>query len=334
MFDQVEISVIVPVYNAAATIDRSIGSIVNSQCKSIEVLCINDGSTDDSKLLLQQWASRDSRIHIYNQENAGVSAARNLALQHARGQYLVFVDADDEITPTYLSNLLDAAIKHNADVVICGQQQINRQGTYSSVVLPFRNIQNFSPVELSKLPPSVCSHLYARKALQTPKGIAQFPLNIRYGEDTAFHFSVYPLCKTVVQIEENGYLIYYTEGSSNSRASTIVFDMIKATDWLVKQYQLYDLTNRNYRECIVLYALHTMRRIHSLGLHSRQTEAAQSMRKILIEANISMQDLSSLSRKNASILANILRGRTGLNFSYYFKRIKKWFRKFPCAHSA
>ena len=321
-----DISIIVPIYNAEAFLDRCLKSLTESTTQSLEIICINDGSTDSSAQILQNWACRDSRIRTFSQQNAGVSAARNLGLQHVTGHYLVFVDADDEVTPDYLSNMYTAAVKYNADLVVCGYRQYNAQGIYKAISQPFKHFPQLSPAELMKLPASVCSHLYATRVLQTPNGTACFPLGVRYGEDTAFHYSLYPQCQSAVQIEENGYIIHYSEGSSNSKANILVFDMLDATAWLAEQYKIYppasDLT-----ECMVRYSLHTNRRIHSLGMHSMQRQAAASLRSILLKHHITEAYFSPLKAKDAAILRSILRGGHGLNFSYYFKRFKKWIKR-------
>lgn len=325
MFHPPDISVIIPVYNAEGTLERCLKSVTATSIEAMEIICINDGSTDNGASLLAEWTERDPRIKVYTQANAGVSAARNLGLQHVTGRYLAFVDADDEVTPDYLKNLLQAAEQYRADVVVCGQQQHTASGQYKSVSLPFMLFPQLQPADIVHLPAGVCSHLYATKALQSPGGIAQFPLGIRYGEDTAFHFAQYPQCRRAVQIEENGYIIYYTEGSSNSKAATVVFDMLQATAWLANQYKQHP-KSPELTECIVRYASHALRRIHSLGLHNKQSAAAAELREVLRSAGISQSDFDCLRQKDKAVLSNILRGGNGLNVSYYIKRVRKWLK--------
>lgn len=321
-----EVSVIIPVYNAADTLERCLNSVVCSRVQALEIICVNDGSTDSSASILQNYSMKDARIKVLRQANAGVSVARNLGLQHVNGRYLTFVDADDEITPEYLANLLATADEHQADLVVCGQQQIDSAGRFTTSTLPVRHMPHLTPADQSQLPPSVCSHLYATRVLRSPSGsIAQFPLNVRYGEDTAFHYSLFPRCRNVVQIEETGYIIHYTGGSSNSRVSTLVFDMLKALEWLAAHYQQYGMPP-DCKACLVHYAAHTIRRIHSQGLHRLQAEAAGSMRRILQTAGITTADLTCLKKRSATILADILHGGNGLNLSYYFKRVRKWLK--------
>lgn len=96
---QPNVSIIVPVYNAEKTLERCVDSILNQTYGDFELLLVNDGSQDASGAICDHYAARDSRIRVFHRENAGVSAARNLALAHAVGSYLQFLDSDDWITP-------------------------------------------------------------------------------------------------------------------------------------------------------------------------------------------------------------------------------------------
>lgn len=100
-----QISVIVPVYNAGQHLDRCIKSILCQSFVDFELLLINDGSSDDSASICDNYASGDNRIRVFHQNNTGVSAARNLGLKEMRGKYLAFVDADDNVSPYYLADL-------------------------------------------------------------------------------------------------------------------------------------------------------------------------------------------------------------------------------------
>ena len=96
------LSVIVPVYNCTQYIDRCIESIVSQSFKEIELILVDDGSTDDSGVRCDEWADKDSRITVIHRENGGLSAARNTGIEHATSEYITFVDADDMITPYLL----------------------------------------------------------------------------------------------------------------------------------------------------------------------------------------------------------------------------------------
>lgn len=112
------VSIIVPVYNAEKTIRHCVESILEQQYTDFELLLIDDGSQDSSGAICDEYAAQDARVHVAHQANVGVSAARNLALDQARGTYLQFLDSDDWITPDATSSLVRAAEAHQCDLVI------------------------------------------------------------------------------------------------------------------------------------------------------------------------------------------------------------------------
>ena len=115
---QPTVSIIVPVYNAESTLPRCVDSILTQQYTDFELLLVDDGSTDSSGSLCDGYAAQDARVRAFHQENAGVSSARNLALDRARGTYLQFLDSDDWITADATRSLVRAAEAHRCDLVI------------------------------------------------------------------------------------------------------------------------------------------------------------------------------------------------------------------------
>ena len=115
-----QVSIILPVYNVEKYLPQCLDSIVNQTLKDFECICVNDGSTDNSLSILQEYANKDSRIKIISQENKGVSAARNKALKQCIGKYITFVDSDDFISENCLEQLITVAEKENTDAVWCG----------------------------------------------------------------------------------------------------------------------------------------------------------------------------------------------------------------------
>lgn len=115
-----DVSIIVPCYNVAAYIDVCLESLTRQTLRSIEIICINDGSTDNTWNCLLRWQAKDDRIILLNQSNAGVSTARNAGLDAARGLYVGFADPDDYADPEMYGRLLSGALEHDADVVECG----------------------------------------------------------------------------------------------------------------------------------------------------------------------------------------------------------------------
>lgn len=114
-----KISVIVPVYNVEKYLSRCIDSILAQTFTDFELLLIDDGSTDNSGRICDGYAGKDNRIRVFHKENGGVSSARNLGLDNAKGEYIAFIDADDWIEIEYLNLLYSTLREQNADIVAC-----------------------------------------------------------------------------------------------------------------------------------------------------------------------------------------------------------------------
>ena len=114
-----KISIIIPVYNAEPYIEQCISSVLDQTINEIEVIAVNDGSTDDCKQILDRLASSDDRLKVFHQRNKGVSTTRNFGLQQATGKYIGFCDADDFMEPTMLWELYNAMETNDADFGIC-----------------------------------------------------------------------------------------------------------------------------------------------------------------------------------------------------------------------
>lgn len=119
-----KISVIIPVYNVEKFLTKCLNSVISQTLKDIEIICINDGSTDNSLEILNNFARTDKRIKVINQENSGPSVARNTGLEIAKGEYISFVDSDDWIDLDFLEKLYNAAKKYDADIAVCGIKRL------------------------------------------------------------------------------------------------------------------------------------------------------------------------------------------------------------------
>ena len=109
-----KISVIVPIYKAEKTLSKCISSILEQSLPDFELLLIDDGSSDASSSICEDWADRDERIRVFHQQNAGVSAARNKGLVEATGEYVCFVDSDDWVKTDYLKDLYEALLSDDS----------------------------------------------------------------------------------------------------------------------------------------------------------------------------------------------------------------------------
>jgi len=118
------VSVIVPVYNVEKYLARCLDSIVGQTYQNLEIILVNDGSTDRSGEICCQYVRNDSRIHLFTQENKGQSAARNFGLDHMNGQYIVFVDSDDYISPYLVEILLEKLLEYGVPIAVCNYLEV------------------------------------------------------------------------------------------------------------------------------------------------------------------------------------------------------------------
>ena len=115
-----KISIIVPVYNVEKYLKECLDSLINQTLEDIEIICINDGSTDNSLAILEEYQKKDSRIKVFSQRNQGVSAARNLGIEKATGEYLTFLDSDDRLELNTCEILYKETIAKNSDFLFFG----------------------------------------------------------------------------------------------------------------------------------------------------------------------------------------------------------------------
>lgn len=131
------ISIIIPVYNASATIRKCLDSILDQTFKDYELLLINDGSKDDSLTILREYEGQHSQIKVIDKENQGASLTRNLGLSLAQGEHIVFIDSDDFIDKNYLEAYYQVMTEQGCDIVIGGYKQVRSDGQVSTFSLNY-----------------------------------------------------------------------------------------------------------------------------------------------------------------------------------------------------
>ena len=141
-----KVSIIVPVYNIEKYLAKCLDSLINQTLEDIEIICVNDGSTDNSAEILNEYAQKDCRIKIINQDNAGLSAARNTGINAANGEYIGYVDSDDWIDLNFYEKLYNAAKDTDADIVKL--QELNALAASIIKKKYFLNLKNPQPPKI------------------------------------------------------------------------------------------------------------------------------------------------------------------------------------------
>lgn len=135
MNDNVDISIILPVYNVITYLDECVNSILKQSISNFELIIVDDGSTDGSQDLCDKYSEVDERIHVIHQKNAGLSAARNVGLKHANGKYITFIDSDDFVGREYVEILYRAITECGTDISVCDYMEVRTDTQISSSIL-------------------------------------------------------------------------------------------------------------------------------------------------------------------------------------------------------
>lgn len=166
--EAVLVSLVVPIYNVENYLSECIESIIGQRYKNIEIILVNDGSTDNCEVICKEYVAKDSRIVLVNKKNGGLSEARNVGLAIAKGEYICFIDSDDYISECYVSSMLNKAISENADIVCCGFYKKKEQEIIDEICVDeqyaFSNKQALIDIfsAKSKIYPVAWNKLYKR----------------------------------------------------------------------------------------------------------------------------------------------------------------------------
>jgi glycosyltransferase involved in cell wall biosynthesis len=225
---QPEISIIVPIYNVEEFLNKCINSILAQTFKNFELILVNDGSTDRSGEICNYYAEKDHRITVIHKENGGVSSARNIGINLAIGKYIAFVDPDDTIESQMYEELLKAAKKHNADVVVCPIKSINTKNLSVSVSSIWRDVNNPLTKKIieNELIPSILidknyslvssvNKLY-RKSIVNLINLT-FEEHKDHSEDARFNFTLLTSINRLVYVDKPLYNYYIRNRDSLSR---------------------------------------------------------------------------------------------------------------------
>lgn len=245
------VSIILPVYNAALYLPQCLSSIQEQTFQDFEVLMINDGSIDDSERLCKEFARGDSRFLLFNKENSGVSASRNLALLHARGKYLQFIDSDDWLATDAVETLFHRSESTGSDLTVCHfyrvleNHAVQRGHIKTDRLLTRREYAE----EMMKAPANyyygvLWNKLYRRSLVESVR--LRFDPQIKWGEDFLFNLQY---LEHVRLISTSSKPIYYYRKREDSlvnshislrKTITMKKDTFRAYKELYQKLDLYE----------------------------------------------------------------------------------------------
>lgn len=244
----VDISIIVPIYNAEKYIEKCIDSLINQTKKELEFILINDGSTDSTDELIKKY--NDKRIKYFKNKNQGIGKTRNFGIEKSTGKYLMFIDSDDYLKENTCEELYRRITKDKSDLVICDFYKIYENGKLEEICLP-----SFKPTTLKKSPNllidinlSPWNKLYKTSLVKENK--IKFIENLKY-EDAPFVIEAFDKASKISKVDKclNYYLI---RGNSETTVrDERTFDILKIIDIIRKYFEGKDYIQETVKKLIV-----------------------------------------------------------------------------------
>lgn len=227
------ISIVVPVYNAKKTINRCIDSLIHQTYEKLEIILVDDGSTDGSGAICDEYVKQDQRIIVVHKQNAGVSAARNTGIQKATGSYLQFVDSDDYLEQNACEILVNAMEENKSQMVICGC--VEHRGETKKKIMPnlegnikLQDIgKRFGELYISNLLNIPWNKLFLREKIEK-----NFDINISLGEDLLFNIEYMKKVNDITFLNE---ILYHYIIEQNSLSRSLRENYIELSLFLHKQ---------------------------------------------------------------------------------------------------
>ena len=254
------LSIIIPIYNASPYLDDCLHSITSQDYQDIEVLCVDNGSTDNSSAILTQWALKDDRIRIFQQENNGPSAARNKGLNLAKGDFITFVDADDMVTKNIYTGSMSQIQKQNLDVYAFAIKSYPsgnvRKSSFPTkiVMTPLQLFESNNHIQSEN---ALCfSVRYIFRTSIIRDNHIEFNESIHFGEDMLFNVDAVCHSSRIMITDEPFYL--YRKNSSSAMSQPfkpkLKDSLVKAYDIKMEQIDKYHIDEKGfYRKDIAEY---------------------------------------------------------------------------------
>ena len=244
----VKVSIIVPVYNVERYIKKCLDSLVCQTLNNIEIIVVNDGSPDNSELIINEYAQKYSNIRYFKKENGGVGSARNFGLSKAIGKYILFVDSDDYIDITMAEKMYNSAVINNSDMVICNINDLNEKTgnivRYFNNTVGVTNVYDNKALMLNR--PAPWNKLYRKELFDDPE--FRYVSNKWY-EDLRLTTKLYLKCKTISFVEENLYYYLIRENSiMNNKNISRNYEIIEAFEDIINYFKKNNFYQKFYEE--------------------------------------------------------------------------------------
>lgn len=258
------LSIIIPCYNGEKFINSCFNSILKQNINDFEVICINDGSKDNSKLILDNLAKSYKHIKVIHKNNEGVAIARATGLKEAKGKYITFVDIDDTLVNNSLKKMLDEIIKNDADIIISGFNIIKKNTVTKHIPIKFTQLDNVTYLKkilIGEYGWELCGKIYKKRLFSDD---IQLPHNIRMVEDGAVFIQVVSKAQSILGFTQPMYnYIQHSSSATHTRSKEYAEETIEAgifiENFLKNQYFYNQIKSEINSFFLLLYSTSTRR---------------------------------------------------------------------------
>lgn len=304
-----KVSVIVPVYNVERYLAKCLDSLVNQSLQNIEIVIVNDGSSDGSASIIKQYSEKyPDKVKAFTKENGGLSDARNFGIDKATGDHFGFVDSDDHVSETMFEEMLGLAVKHDAEMVICNIQKVDEEGNVTQKLTQIPNMTEKIDLEtnfsvFSDLSYFACNKLF-RKELFAYK---RFKKGVHF-EDIQLIPQLLLECKTLAQTQNFHYQYLERSDSISKTHNEKGLDILKAVEDVEEFFKTskYSLKTKELKGFQVLEGIYTF--LAYLAFVKNETQFYKMSRELDIfikKRDIKMKDILCYSRFDKNYLLSL-----------------------------
>lgn len=279
-----DVSIIVPVYNVEKYLRECLESLLHQDHESVEIIVVDDGSTDSSFELMEEYANKDPRVRTVRQRNMGLSGARNTGLRHARGHFVMFVDSDDYISKSCLGKMHKNAVVEGNDIVVAEVMRVWDNGKQEKALSQRKTYtgKGFFRKIISVEAPSAITRLLIKRSL-FEKANFSFPLN-RLHEDVSSTFKVFYYCDKIGYVDE---VLYYWRVRAGSITSSVdkkrIADMLKGVDAQLEFLQQENIVADYKDEILNHYFMRAKGLVNNINKASLSKSEKEALEQYLVE---------------------------------------------------
>ncbi|MCM1371292.1 MAG: glycosyltransferase [Clostridium sp.] len=249
----VKVSIIVPVYNVEKYLDKCLNSLINQTLRDIEIIIVNDGTKDNSQVIIDKYVEKDKRIKSYIKENGGLSDARNYGMKYAIGEYIGFVDSDDYVENDMFEKMYNKAVSNNFDIVTCDLNYVYDKKIKRCSCNINNDLLNKEDIKKNMIYiyPTAWNKIYKKSKFSH----FDFKKGVWY-EDVEFMYRILPYISSIGVVHETLYQYVQRPGAISKTYNNKIYDTISNWNGLIEYYKTNDLYDIYYNElefCYVRY---------------------------------------------------------------------------------